>query len=103
MLWKTAGLLGGLILHLFIHIKTISITYIRIFDLEMAMSDGNKDEEDDEDSNGAGSQEAPCNDPYRNCPCHKKNGAPPPPPPPTMGGYYGEGAAQFAMWEQYYK
>jgi hypothetical protein len=32
----------------------------RIFDLEMAVSDGNKDEEEDEDSNGASSQEAPC-------------------------------------------
>jgi hypothetical protein len=65
----------------------------RIFDLEMAVSDGNKDEEEDEDSNGAGSQEAPCSDAYYNCPCHKKNGPPsppPPPPPPIMEGYYGE-------------
>jgi hypothetical protein len=74
----------------------------RIFDLEMAVSDGNKDEEEDEDSNGAGSQEAPCSDPYCNYPCHKKNGPlSPPPPPPTMGGYYGEGSTQFATWEQY--
>jgi hypothetical protein len=74
----------------------------RIFDLEMAVSDGNKDEEEDEDSNGAGSQEAPCSDAYYNCPCHKKNGPPSPlPPPPTMEGYYGEGSTQFAMWEQY--
>jgi hypothetical protein len=70
----------------------------------MVVSDGNKDKKEDEDSNSASSQEAPCTDPYCNCPCHKKNGAPPPPPPqppPTMGGYYGERATQFAMWEQY--
>ena len=49
-----------------------------------------KDDEVDDTSNAAGSQDEPCTIPYCNCPCHKKKGhAPPAPPPapPAMGGY----------------
>ena len=78
----------------------------RIFDLEREVSSGYKDDEDDGNNNGAGSQVALCNDPYCTCPNHKNKGTtmsppPPPPPPPAMGGYYGEGATQFAMWPHY--
>ena len=69
-----------------------------IFDLEMNISDNGT--EDDDNSNVAVSQETICSDPYCNCPCHKKEGDPPP-PPPTMGGYYGEGATQYARWPHY--
>jgi hypothetical protein len=63
----------------------------------MEVSNGNNDEKDDDNSNGAGSQEALCT-------YHKNKEplpSPPPSPPPTMGGYSGEGAIQFAMWEHY--
>jgi hypothetical protein len=67
----------------------INYLHDRIFDLEREVSSGDKDEEDDTDSNGTGSHEALCSDPYCNCPCHKKKG--PPPPPPIMGGYSRKG------------
>ena len=55
---------------------------------------------DDDGSDAGGSDEAICLDPYCNCPHHKNKGPPPPPPPPpAMGGYYGEGSTQFAMWD----
>ena len=75
-----------------------------IFDLEREVSSGYKDNEQDDNNNGANSQEALCNDPYCTCPNHKNKGPPPsrpPPPPTTMGGYCGEGATQFAMWPHY--
>ena len=72
----------------------------RVFEQEREVRSMTRDEEEDDNDNGAGSQEAVCTDPYCNCPCHKKNG-PPPPPPPTMGGYCGAGATQFPMWEHY--
>ena len=80
---------------------------ICILDLECKVnhyekvSEDNKDDEDDNTSNAAGSQDEPCIIPYCNCPCHKKKGlAPPAPPPapPAMGGYCGEGSTQFATW-----
>ena len=51
---------------------------IKIFDLECKvnhyeeLSEGNKDDEDDDASNAAASQDEPCTIPYCNCPCHKK-------------------------------
>jgi len=72
----------------------------RVFDLEREVGSGTKDDEEDDNSDGG--EEPLCNDPYCQCPYHKKKGPPPPPPPPpTMGGYCGEGATQFAMWEHY--
>ena len=65
------------------------------------VSEGNKDDEVDDTSNAAGSQDEPCTIPYCNCPCHKKKGSAPPAPPPAppaMGGYCGEGSTQFATW-----
>jgi hypothetical protein len=73
-------------------------------DLETEISNSYKDDEQDDTNSGASSQEALYNDPYCTCPNHKNKGPPlpqPPPPPPTMGGYYGEGATQFAMWPYY--
>jgi hypothetical protein len=74
----------------------------RIFDLEREVGSGYKDDKDDDNNDGAGSQDALCNDPYCTFPNHKNKvptpPPPPPPPPPTMGGYFGEGATQFAMW-----
>ena len=61
------------------------------------VSEGNKDDEVDDTSNAAGSQDEPCTIPYCNCPCHKKKG-PAPSAPPAMGGYCGEGSTQFATW-----
>ena len=84
------------------------ITYLqgRIFDLEYGPGSGNRDKSDDDNSNDA--EEALCNNPYCECTNHKKDGPPsppapppPPPPPPSTGGYYGEGATQFNMWEHY--
>jgi len=82
------------------------ITYLqgRIFDLEYGPGSGNRDKSDDDNRNDA--EEALCNNPYCECPYHKKDGPPsppppPPPPPPSTGGYYGEGATQFNMWEHY--
>jgi hypothetical protein len=64
-----------------------------IFNLQMEVSNNDKDKEEDDNNSGAGSQQAPCTDPYCSCPCHMKKGPPSPPPPPsTMGGYSGEGA-----------
>ena len=86
------------------HVEYIYYLQDRIFDLEREVSSGYKDNEQDDNNNGADSQEALCNDPYCTCPNHKKKGSPPsppPPPPPTTGGYYGEGATQFAMWPHY--
>ena len=65
------------------------------------VSEGNKDGEDDDNSNAAASQDEPCTIPYCNCPCHKNKGPGPPAPPPAqpaMGGYCGEGSTQFATW-----
>ena len=85
----------------------IEYLQIKIFDLECKVnhyeevSEGNKDDEVDDTSNTAGSQDEPCTIPYCNCPCHKKKcHAPsaPPPAPPAMGGYCGEGSTQFATW-----
>jgi hypothetical protein len=74
------------------HAEYVYYMQNRIFNLQMEVSSGDKDEEEEDSSNGAGSQEALCTDPYCNCPCHRKNGPPPPPPPPPMmGGYSGEG------------
>jgi hypothetical protein len=74
----------------------------RIFDLEREVSSGNKDDEEDDNSNGTNSQEVSCTDPYCNCPCHRNKGSPSPPPPlPAMGGYYGEGVTQFPIWGEY--
>ena len=96
------GSLGGSILDLFyLHAEYIYYLQDCIFDLEMEVSSGYKDNGQDDNNNGADSQEALCNDPYCTCPNHKKKGPPPSPPPPTTGGYYGEGATQFAMWPHY--
>ena len=38
------------------------------------VSEGNKDDEDDDTSNAAGSQDEPCTISYCNCPYHKKKG-----------------------------
>ena len=85
----------------------IEYLQIKIFDLECKVnhyeeiSEGNKDGEDDDNSNAAASQDEPCTIPYCNCPCHKNKGPGPPAPPPAqpaMGGYYGEGSTQFATW-----
>jgi hypothetical protein len=58
----------------------------RIFDLEREVSSSKKDKEEDVNSNGAGSQETPCTNPYCNCSCHKKKGPPQPPPPALAMG-----------------
>ena len=56
----------------------IEYLQIKIFDLECKinhyeeLSEGNKDDEDDDTSNAATSQDEPCTIPYCNCPCHKK-------------------------------
>ena len=85
----------------------IEYLQIKIFDLECKVnhyeevSEGNKDDEVDDTSNAAGSQDEPCTIPYCNCPCHKNKGPGPPAPPPAqpaMGGYCGEGSTQFATW-----
>ena len=55
--------------------------------------------EDDDNNNVVVSHETICSDPYCNCPCHKKEGDSP--PPEKMGGYYGEGATQYARWPHY--
>ena len=80
------------------------ITYLQghIFDLEYGLGSGNRDKSDDDNNNNA--EEALCNNPYCQCPYHKKHGPPsppPPPPPPSFGGYCGEGATQFNMWDRY--
>ena len=80
------------------HQEYIEYLQNRIFDLEMNIGDNGT--EDDDNNNVAVSQETICSDPYCNCPCHKKEGDLPP-PPPTMGGYYGEGATQYARWPHY--
>jgi len=88
----------------------IEYLQIRIFDLETKVnhyeevSEGNKDDEDDDTSNAAGSQDEPCTISYCNCPGHKNKGPTLPPPllpPSTMDGYCGECSTQFAMWEHY--
>ena len=98
------GSLDGTILDQFIRISSTSTTCRIIFNLERKVSSGYKDDEDDDDNNGASSQEALCNDPYCTFSNHRNKGAsprPPPPPPPTIGGYFGEGATQFAMSPHY--
>ena len=60
----------------------IEYLHIKIFDLECKvnhyeeLSEGNKDDKDDDTSNAAASQDEPCTIPYFNCPCHKKKGMP---------------------------
>ena len=73
------------------------------FGLEMEVSSGNNDEEDD-NIKGASSPEELCTNPYCNFPCHKNKGPPAPlapPAPPATGGYHGKGATQFAAWDNY--
>jgi hypothetical protein len=89
---------------IYLHVQYIYYLHERIMDLEMEISNGYKDDEQDDTNSGVSSQDALCNDPYCTCPHHKNKGplpSPLPPPPPTMGGYYGEGATQFAMWPHY--
>jgi hypothetical protein len=86
------------------HAQYIYYLQDRIFELEREVSNGNKDDEADDTSSGAVSQDGSCHDPYCTCPNHKNNGPLPPlppPPPSIMGGYYREGATQFAMWPHY--
>jgi hypothetical protein len=64
------------------------ITYLQgcIFDLEYGPRSGNRDKLEDDSINDA--EEPLCNNPYYQCPYHKKHGPPsppPPPPPPSMG------------------
>ena len=74
---------------------------IKIFDLECKMnyyeevSEGNKDDEDDDTSNAADSQDEPCTILYCNCPYIDKKKGHTPSPPPAMGGYCREGSTQF--------
>jgi hypothetical protein len=44
-------------------------------DLETEISNGYKDDEQDDTNSGASSHEALCNDPYCTCPNHKDKGA----------------------------
>ena len=88
-----------------IHPHAEYIYYLQncIFDLEMEVSSGNNEEEQDENK-GASSPKEPCTNPYCYCPCHKNNGppvSPAPPAPLATGGYYGDGSTQFAKWENY--
>ena len=55
----------------------------RIFDLERKVSSGYKDDEQDDNNNGADSQEALCNAPYCIYPNHKNKGPSPSPPTTT--------------------
>ena len=85
------------------HVEYIYYLQNRTFDLEMEVSNGNNNEEED-NNKGASSLEEPCTNPYCNCPCHKNKRPPaslPPPTPYAMAEYYGEGATQFAIWENY--
>ena len=88
---------------IYLHQQYIYYLQYQIFDLQREVSSRYKEDEDDDNNNnnGASSQEALCNDPYCICPNHKNKGPPQSPPPPTKGGYYGEGATQFAMWPHY--
>ena len=58
----------------------IEYLQIKIFDLECKVnhyeevSEANKDDEDDDRSNAAASQDVPCTIPYCNCPFHRKKG-----------------------------
>ena len=91
MLQKTVVLPGGSILH---QLFQFNVNHYE------EVSEGNKDDEDDDTSNVAASQDEPYTITYCNCPCHKKGPAPPAPlpAPPAMGGYCGEGSTQFATW-----
>jgi hypothetical protein len=67
------------------------ITYLQghIFDLEYGPGSGIRDMSEDDNINDA--EEPLCNNPYYQCPYHKKHGPPsppplPPPPPSSMGG-----------------
>src|SRR6185312_15276720 len=66
----------------------IEYLQIKIFDLECKvnhyeeLSEGNKDDEDDDPSNPAASKDEPCTIPYCNCLCQKKKGPALPAPPP---------------------
>ena len=62
----------------------------------MVVSNGYKDDKEDDNNNSARSQEPLYPDPYCDYPFHKKKWLPPP-PLPIMGGYCGEGVTQFAM------
>ncbi|KAG2617291.1 hypothetical protein PVAP13_3NG179762 [Panicum virgatum] len=81
------------------HAEYIYYLHNRIFDLEMEVSSGNNEEEEDENK-GPIPPKYPCTIPYCNCPCHNNN-PPAPPPPHATGAYYGDGSTQFANWEQY--
>ncbi|KAG2562663.1 hypothetical protein PVAP13_8KG242501 [Panicum virgatum] len=65
----------------------IEYLQIKIFYLECKVnhceevSEGNKDDGDDDTSNVAASQDEPFTIPYCNCPCHKKKGSAPPAAP----------------------
>ena len=85
------------------HQEYIEYLQNRIFNLEMNISSGNNEEEEDENK-GPSPPKYPCTIPYCNCPCHNNNGPPvppAPPAPPATGGYYGDGSTQFAKWENY--
>ena len=79
------------------HQEYIEYLQNRIFDLEMNISSGTNEEEEDENK-GLSPPKYPCNIPYSNCPCHNNN-PPAPPPPPATGAYYRDGWTQFANWE----
>ena len=59
---------------IYLHAEYIYYLQDRIFDLEREVSSGYKEDEEDDNNNGVGSQETLCNDPYCICPNHKNNG-----------------------------
>ena len=61
------------------HVEYIYYLLDRIFDLEREISSGYKDDEQDDNNNGADSQETLCNDSYCTFPNHKNKGPPPSP------------------------
>ena len=64
---------------IYLHQQYIYYLQDHIFDLEREVSSGYKDDGEDDNTNGADSYEALCNDPYYTCPNHKNKGTPPPP------------------------
>ena len=80
------------------HQEYIEYLQNHIFDLEMNISSGNNEEEEDENK-GPSPPKYPCTIPYCNCLCHNNN-PPAPPAPPATRAYYGDGSTQFANWEQ---
>ena len=67
---------------IYLHAEYIYYLQDRIFDLEREVSSSYKDDGQDDNNNGADSQEALCNDPYCTCPNHNNKGPPPSPPSP---------------------